>query len=263
MSLVFTDNTSDSVNFGSAASLDQLTALTVLQWWQPTVNTTNRRVWTKRNNAAASGKQLRTGGDGTNRVEFTVWDTSGGNHVIRKTNDNAYTTNAWTMTACVYNSTGPVGRIYMGSLSANAAEQTYATSTNSGVGASDDSGHDLKVGSDGSAQGSAGMRVAVFAYVNREMTTAEIIDWQWNPRVVANTKLFSHLGHNGATSAVDWSGNGNAGTISSAGQSLHVPLGPAFGLDDYFNRLDTAAATFKPAWARAANSVIYSGARAA
>jgi hypothetical protein len=51
------------------------------------------------------------------------------------------------------------------------------------------------------------------------------------PRPIAGCVGFWHLGANGVGTQPDWSGNANAGTVTGATVSDHVPLGPWFGYD--------------------------------
>lgn len=222
MSLLFTDASGDNVDYGSGSSLDQLNPLTVMVWVYPTATTDNRRIWDKRNNAAAVGKQFRLGGGGTARVELTVWDTGGGSAILRRSNDNGIVVNVWNFYACVINSTGPVGKILRGTLTAAATELTYSVNTNSGVAFSDDSAFNLRNGGVPSSTLAFPGRIGPFAYVNAQLTDGQIWDWQFHPRNIASCKLFAVLGSNG-TNVPDWSGNNNAGTVTGASVVRNPP----------------------------------------
>ncbi len=60
----------------------------------------------------------------------------------------------------------------------------------------------------------------------------------WNDGV---PRFYYELGFNGTGSQADWSGNGNAGTVTNATIADHVPLGPPFGFDLGWQGAFTAA----------------------
>jgi len=218
---------SDRVDHGSDASLDNLDPFTYLTWIQPTVAFISAsRLFSK--NAITNVALVQEGG-GLQYFRDRDTDTS-------YITDTLMTLNAWNLVAIVFNSSGgenEIVNIYSGSLTAAATEASSYSTQDDGSGAlASDAGGSWIVGNRSAFDRSMASDIAIVAIINRALSLSEIIAWQWQPRVVADTVLFSHYGFNGTTTAFDLSGNGNDGTASGATIAAHVPLGPPFGFDD-------------------------------
>jgi len=146
-------------------------------------------------------------------------------------NDNPLALNTWCMIAATYSQgSTPRSRIYRGTLTAEAVESTYVTTTTGTGNKSSEtgSGSNLTWGNrftagPAYAQAFQG-RIAVGAYFSRVLTLGEIQSWQFRPRMMTGCVAFYHLGFAGTGTQPDWSGNGNAGTVTGATVSDHAPV---------------------------------------
>ncbi len=235
MSLLFGGATSDRVSIAAAASINDLDPFTYLLWLYPTATTNARRIFQKALVGDTPGgyKFARLNGTGgtSGNIEFTIKRAT--TDATRITNDRPLNAglNAWVFLACGFASSVPEMHVWTGSLTALATENTYGT-TNNGAGAvTGDNASDLVAGNYVTANQAFPGRIAVFAVFNRLLTLAEIRSWQFRPRKIDGCVLFYELGFNGTATQPDWSGNGNAGTVTGATIAAHVPLGPPFGFD--------------------------------
>lgn len=222
MALTFGAGSTDHVNCGSDTSLDGLTAITFLCWTYVTSLVDQARFY------------LKTG-------RFLALDATSGAVFVRHaraTADTEYfsdngiiTTNIWKFLCYSFNASGSANEIiniYHGGLSTVASEVTYAARTDGSGGYDLDSAGSLLLGGGGTSNPTNG-RIAVAAYVAKEMSLQEIIRWQFHPQVTPETRGFWHLGFNGTGTQPDWSGNVNNGSVTGATVSDHVPLGMPFG----------------------------------
>lgn len=246
MALTFGANTSDRVDFGTGTSIDGFTANTFLSWFFPTTISANKRFATKETSAAGFEKEwtLRS----TGQID-SLYNFSGADATARSANSagNILTVNKWWFVAMTLDQFfGP--RLYLGDLSTSAYETAYAAQT-SGTGTiADDSTANFVLGNGtGTVTFAPIGRIAWFSYHNAQLSLAEIRLQQFRPHVVASTKLFCHLGFNGTGTQPDWSGNGNAGTVTGATVSAHVPLGPLYGFDTEWLGAFTPGAAPAPA----------------
>ncbi len=230
MALTFGAATSDRVACGSNAVLDNLNPLTILAWVYPTTLTAGRFICNKgtglhtQNGFPLSG----TGGD----IEYIRGRAT--TDADRWTNSTPLATlNKWYCVAATFDSTQtPNSHIYTGTLTTMMAEATYNASSADGSGAVfDDSANNFVIGNKNAASFNSAFqgRLAVLAYFNRVLTLGEIKSWQFNPRKLSGCVGFWILGFNGTGNQPDLSGNFNAGTVTGAAVSGHVPLRPAFG----------------------------------
>lgn len=227
--LTFGGATSDRVNIGSATSLDNMTAITVLCWVYPTTLTDDRIIVSKYRGASAEGWQfglVGTSGDLKFYWERAVTDLN------YFTTSTPLATNSWRFIAAAINQTGPSANIYSGTLATESAAATLSGSSVAGSGAfNSDAARSAMIGNRDATTPNVPFqgRIATVMIVNREMSAGEIKAWQFRPRIVSGTVGLYHL--NGTGTQADWSGNGNAGTVTGASQADHVPLGPYFGFD--------------------------------
>lgn len=228
MALTLGAATSDRVDHGSAASLDNLDPFTMMMWLRVTSLTANRRFHEKN---AAVNRSFLSGGTGNISVDR---GRSGGT-AIYVTNDTPLTLNAWQLLAFTFDTgagAGEVINIYMGDLTTLAVESTYGSTADGSGAISTDAAGNLVVGNRSSTFNRAFPGdIAVVTYVNAVLSLNQIRDWQFRPRQLVNSVLYSHYGFNGTGTQPDWSGNGNSGTVTGATVADHVPLGPAFGFD--------------------------------
>ena len=239
MALDFGALTSDRVDHGSGASMDDLDPYTFMCWVFPTAFS-NVRAFFQKGDPSRRLMVLGTAGNLRVLLARATTDTD------YRTSGNPMSLNAWNFCASAVDSSesaGNVVHIYVGSLNAEAVETTYSLKTD-GEGAIDsDAGDNFFLGNRPanhtlSFQG----RIAVAAYDNSFLTLAQIRSWQFKPRNLPSTVLYTHPGFNGTGAQPDLSGKGNNGTVTGATVANHVPLGPVFGFDHEWQGITVPAA---------------------
>lgn len=219
----------EKVDCGSDTSLDNLDPQCYIAWVQFSAFEEfdcimNKFVSPPRNNSV----QL-VGASGDNIRHRRVFSGTNHNYI---TNDTPLSLNTWHCVCAQFDSVAPsLDGIFVGSLTTAMTESTYSANADPDGTISSDAGDALNIGNTGGDNNAMEGDIAVAAVINRTLTLGEMQDWQFYPRVIADTKLFMHLGYNGTGTQPDWSGNGNHGTVTGAVVSDHVPLGPPFGFD--------------------------------
>lgn len=222
MSLLFGGATSDRVNFGSGASLDDMTAWTWILWMYPTSDTGNQSFIGKGTGADVGRKNLERRAADVNDYSFFAFRS--GVDALAETTGVNRPLNAWKYVAMGYDdSDGP--RIYHGDLSTLAVEASYTTRT-VGTGVIDaDASLDLFVGNNKGLVDAFVGRIAVVQVFNANIGLGRIRQQQFQPHNTEDCRLLCHLGYNGTGTQYDLSGYGNHGTVTGATQAPHVPLG--------------------------------------
>ncbi|MCC7045064.1 MAG: LamG domain-containing protein [Acidobacteria bacterium] len=227
MSLTFGGATTDRVTIAANATIDNLSAFTVLLWVRPTTLTSFRRIVAKEVSTTSGWAVRLTGTGGDIRV---TWG--------RATTDVSYVTSStplsslytWHLVAITFDQSGAAGEvvnIYTGKLTTAAVEASYSTTTGGSGAFDDDSSADLTIGNSAATDLPIQGNIAVAAVINRVLTLQEIISWQWHPRMISGCVGFYQLSD--TSSVPDWSGNSNAGAVTGTSLFEHVPLGPWFG----------------------------------
>ena len=226
MSLFFDGSVATAyVDCGSNAVLDDLGAVTFIAWIKPTDLSVAQGFIGKVGNVDTSGwsARIRSGG------QFQITRGRATATMNTTTTDAGLTNGVWSCVAGVLNITGGTVKAYAGTLTALVAECAGTQTVGSGAILTDASLTQRlgarHPGSDGGWDGEIGP-VAIF---NRALTLGEIQSWQFDPRMMAGCVGFWLLGDNGTGTQPDYSGNGNAGTVTSAIQSDNPPLARRFG----------------------------------
>ncbi|HEU0142905.1 MAG TPA: LamG-like jellyroll fold domain-containing protein [Bryobacteraceae bacterium] len=224
MALQF-QSTAAKVNHGSGASIDGATAWTVCMWVRPAAVSGNGQFMHKQQDGL--GHSLYRDG-----AQIGGYTSCAGYSYDERISEDVLTAGQWSFVAWTY-SFADKHRIYHGTLGSAPAETPYSITDNSGSGApADDSAYPLEVGNYQDSYPFGGS-IAGFQYFRRVLTPAEIRLVWMRP---ANAMLFQPAlwsEYHGTGAQADWSGNGNAGTVSGgATVANHVPLGPPFGWDD-------------------------------
>jgi hypothetical protein len=230
MALTFAGGAStDRVNCGSAASLDDIADLTALVWVFPTTIADDDVLISKYRGAVNAGWTLGTTGTGGALTISRERASVDQNY----TSDTGFlTVNTWN--CCVIQSNTTDGKIFHGALTSPLAEVTYASSAAGSGAANTDAARSLFIGNRDAATPNAAFTgdIAVAMVWNRRLTLGELIDQQFRPHKTSGCVLYVHCGFNGTGSQADWSGNANAGTVTGATLSTRgLPLGPYFGYD--------------------------------
>ena len=245
MSLIFGSGgaTGERVNVGSDASLDNLSAFTLLAWVYRTGTKADGGLYNKGMFVAQDRHpnwNLRGNDGATPTLSVDRATTDAG-----ATGDNTADViplNTWSFQAATFDATaGP--KLYRGTLRVPAVEFTYASAPVVGAGAlADDSAADAFIGNDAGLAKAFPGRIAVMAVLNRVLSLSEIRAWQFRPRAMAGCVGYWQLGFRGTGTQPDWSGNGNAGIVTSATVGDHVPLGPPWGFDRVVIRVPAGGA---------------------
>jgi len=224
MSLTFGGATSDRVVVTAATSINTLSAWTWYGWYYPTTLTAGRKIMQKADPSSPfGGRDIRVVASNFIRCDVTRATTA--SQYI--TNSNALSTNKWWFIAVTYDEAagaGEVFNVYVGDLSTLVTESTYGTVQNGSGATTSDALGDLRIGNSTTAAQAWQGRIGPCAHFNRVMTLGEIQSHQFNPRVASGCVGLWNLGDNGTGTQTDFSGNGNAGTVTGATQSDNPPL---------------------------------------
>ena len=230
MSLNFAGGSTDRVDFGSDASLDNMSEFTFMFWARWEVFGSLDFLFSK---GASDDLALhfRFSGIALNEFAFDrarattdlfVAQSNTGSHNLQ--------TDTWYCVAATAHETN-APHIYSGSLTEIFAEYPYDSQITGSGAFTDDSGSNLIIGNNtGFTQATEG-DIAFVQVWDRQLSLAECRANQFRMTPDVDTVAFSHLGYNGTGTQPDWSGNGNSGTVTGAAQSDHVPLGSQFGFD--------------------------------
>ena len=235
MSLVFGAVSSDRVDHGSALQLTE--SFTVIQWQYCTSDTGAQNMW------------WQTAGATRHNLERKFQDTNDYSVLLRYNSVSASfdTTgverplNAWKFIAVTNLAADGGPRLYHGSLTANAVEASYSSRVGGSGTFETPSGNFLVGNSSALTEAFVGRIGVTLVWPATTLTLVQIIDQQWHPHVTAGCKLFVHYGFNGTSTQLDWSGTGNAGTVTGATVANHIPLIAPFGSDSVNLRVLQAA----------------------
>jgi len=168
--LVFGAATSDRVDHASASSLDNFTELTWYAWVYPTTNATNRTLFAKE--GGVGDKLFQVCNNGGSCIDtFKVLITRATTSASGTATNGWLTLNGWNFVAVVYSASGNTLSACRGTLTSAVS----CTSLTGGAGTTaDDSAGSLIIGNRPGATASFQGRIAMSAYWNRTMTTAEL-----------------------------------------------------------------------------------------
>lgn len=245
MALLFTNATSNRVNHGSGATLDNLPAgaFTLAAWVQRTAASLGRNMSWKGTGAFPNFSWVTVVSD-TGAGDMRMFQPRGTTDCSFTSNTSALPANEWRFIAWAYDvadTSATQVQMYTGSLTVTVAEVGY-TIQQAGVGTSfDESAGDLLLGNSDQGGGTfisafPGIiaRIAIF---NSKLTLAQLQRLQFAPTWMwtgPNTKLLADYYDTGTQP--DYSGNSNAGTVTGATAINHVPLGPPWGSEASFLR---------------------------
>lgn len=229
MALTFVSASSDRVNCGSAAGIDNLTALTVMGWVNPTA-LAGRPLISKYRGSVPEGWTFEI--DGASGFLSFTWEQNT-SHIAYVSSSLALTTNTWACIAATADATG--AKIYVGSLTANMAETTYSATTVGSGGFKSDAARSLFLGNRDATTPNGGFpgRIGPTLLFNRILTLGEIQSLQFKPRPLSGCRGYWRPGDAGTSSVPDWSGQGNTGTVTGATAGVNPPLPNAFAIDEY------------------------------
>lgn len=266
MALTFAGGAADRVDIGAAASLQGLIEFSFLAWINPSALAATRFLFGGPWQSASASVLSLTVNDVSGNMQFQIRrNTTNGTYT---SSSLALTTSAWQCVACTFSDSVGSGKahIYKGDLATILAEPTYSANTDGSGTVRTEAGGTYLIGDRNSGgaisvNSSFAGSIAVAMFFNRALSLGELKSLQFHPSKLSGCVGYYQLGFDGTSTQPDWSGTGNAGTVTSATQSAHVPLGPMFGYSSIAVPYVVAAAGgFLPAWARGSNQLIGSGA---
>lgn len=228
-SLAFSGST-DLVNCGSGATLDDLMTITYCVWFYSTDASADQHLLQKGRDGNSTGTRV-FGYDGlTDNIYFGAHRTVG---FSVNSDIDTIVHNQWWFAAGAVDLNAALGsqHLYIGDLNTSVAEVgTYLAGNTVGSGTfSSNASVDQILGNRDNGSVQMIGRIAFAAIWNRQLSAGEIQAQQFKPHVTSGCVGFWILGYNGTTSVPDWSGNGNNGaTVTGATVGDHVPLKAPF-----------------------------------
>ena len=234
------------VDHGSATSLDDLLANTVMAWVWVDTAVNDGRIFQK-GYLAAHSTYNTFGFDSMVRFKREMdRATTDCAAFATLTNFSAWGLGKWLFIAAGLDQAGVDADQYviMGDLSTSAAEPSSYTTRAVGSGAyNTDAAASFITGQRGNDGLNWDGKIAFLAFYNRRMPIAEAKIHQFHPYKASGAVLFEEYGFNGTSTQPDWSGTQNTGTVTGATVAVHVPLGPIFGFDDAMPSTAAVSAT--------------------
>lgn len=225
----------DRAQFGTLASLEDLTEITILVWVYPTDWTTTGRVLTK--DDGANGWQFSQNRAAGQNFWQLLHRRSGGTLQYRGAFGHAGDS-TWQCAAMVHETSTPTVRFYHGNLSTRLALETNTTTTNSTGTFNSDAAVGVEVGNrEGINQGFPGRIGLVMAW-DRQLTLGELLSQQYRPHWSPGLVFLVMPGIDGSASSIkDFSGRAQHSTSTNGitiEAGLPVDLSGLFasGFDD-------------------------------
>jgi hypothetical protein len=226
MALKFDNTTSDHVDHGSDASLDDLTAGSIMIWlWPNDVSNDFEGVCSKTESDGYNDgwSWYKMGADGT-RLRFT-YARAVSDQDVRMTT-SSLSAQTWHCCVVTFNTAGSPAS-YVGDLTTKLSDVSDTVTAGSGSKVTD-AAHPLRVGStwDTTNYDPFGGRIALCSIWNTQLTLAQLQIQQYEIRrpIVAPGNCVFFCNYFGTGTQVDWSGNGSNGTVTNATAAPHVPL---------------------------------------
>ena len=215
MALTFTSGSANRVDFGSNASLDNLSAYTAILCVYPTDATSGRRFFNK-------------GVDNNGTAVWWDWTTAGDvacvcNRVTDSTAiaTNPLTQNAWQQLAVSYSDAAGFN-VFTRLLDEVFVETSYTGTPVVGSGARiDDSAEPLIWGNRNELDAGFGGQISCAKFFDAKLTLAQLNQYAFDDPKLASNVVNAELGWAGTGTQVDYSGNQNDGTVTGATVSSH------------------------------------------
>ena len=227
MSLRFDGGATHSVNFGSAASLDDIDPLTVCMWMRFDNDPASGGIEVHMAKSTSSLLLYSYQGGGTVGLEMARIRSTTNMQVTASWSNFANMGSAKHIFVCAqHSSTGAATdqKLLVGDQDSPPAEPSSYILQRTGVGTLvSDASSNMIFGGTGSTWNLDGTISWVGVY-NKLLSTAEIFQQWRQPKTGMNCVLFAHLGLAGTGTQNDLSGNGNNGTVTSATKDTHAPI---------------------------------------
>lgn len=230
MALSLTGMDSDRVNHGSDSTLDNVgrstDGLTVLWWMYNDALGSSSEYWFFEKEDGLRSFHPYWAGVGSINVYVP-----GATHSVELEVHSLLTTGTWQCVAAWLDPSLSTnfGELYYGTLTSPLASQSLDFSYRE-ASTLDDSANDFAVGNSQSTPSrSIDGRIAMFALWSGKVPLANLITQQFSlyPIYTNGLRLFCNYGIHGSGGVgtqLDWSGNGNNGTITGATQADHAPI---------------------------------------
>jgi hypothetical protein len=216
----------DVINYGSAASVDGPpdNAGTAIFWLFPDASTAG--TWFAKSaqtflvNATATSLQVTHARGTQSLVALSTF-----------ANASTYGNNKWCYVAATWDTAGANGdqQIWHGDLSTIVAETAAYSTQRVGSGTvTSTAASNLLFGNRDAGTTPLDGKAAFVGLWNRRLSLGELKDQQFWPHVTSGNVVFDWVGFS-ASPEPDWSGNGNAGTVTGTTLYPNVPLGVRFG----------------------------------
>lgn len=227
MSLLFGGAASDRVNVGSGTVLDNVNQGTLIALAYPT--------------GSGNGRFYQKGVTGQGPLFFSYGAsleiarnraTTASDALSLVSNFSAHALNQWNWYAGVWNTGGANGdqKLYVGTLTTPFAEPSaYGTQTVGSGAEGDNSAVDAIIGNNSNAALAFPGRIACVIHYNVALTLGQLRAVQFGDAVLPGRVGYWELGWNGTGTQPDYSGNGNAGTVTGATVAVHAPVRNPFG----------------------------------
>lgn len=227
MALTFGAATSDKIDAGSASQLDDVRTGTAVAWVYPTTNSGGERVWQKSNYGNSGPTMYLLSGGG---FEAYIHRNTSDLYVSTGASASEFSTNEWVFMAWVFDENGANSdqKLFIGKLDSIVAEVGSYSSQGAGSGSFDsNASQPMYVGNGWGTDEDDKPFVGDYGFFglwNRALTLGELRALQFQPRVTNGCLVFYDMGRSGTSTQVDWSGNGNNGTITGTTMANHIPL---------------------------------------
>ena len=233
MGLDFSASDTHQVDIGNGASINNLTAGGILAWINPATITAS----------GVRGRIIQKGlfGPGNFR-NFMIGHTSNGDFTMEimraTTNLNALSAtgqlsaSVWQCVATRFDTAGANGdqQLYVGDVNTALTEvSSYSTQLVGSGATGDDSGVNAYISNNSNNNRSINGSISFVSIWNTYPSLGDLQRQQFNTSRMASPSmaLFMHLGVHGSGGVgtqIDWSGNGNNGTITGATKTDHAPI---------------------------------------
>lgn len=231
MARTFGGATSDRINIGSAAAIDDLTAAAYLMWVNPTTLTANRILFAKTDGVSSNRRLLLLSGTGGNLDFRVIRATTNTQYVTSSTPLSA--TGSWIGLAIVFDTSagaGEVVNIYScpsTTFPVSLTEATYSTATDGSGALTSDAAGSFLWGNGAALNVSIQAGIAYAALFSVAPSKATCETWfNYANGVQTGCQGFYQLGLTGAASEEDFSGNGNTGGVTGTSIIAMPPFGP-------------------------------------
>lgn len=223
---------SNNINAGSDSTLDNIDPGTMCIWAYLDDVDQQSTFMTKGVAGDGDNHELAPKQAGSGRVDMNI-SRSGSTMQIRAaaTSFTHYGSSKWVFICGVWDTSLSATSqfLYIGDMDSGVAEpSSYSTRTAGSGTKGDDSDKNWMIGGNFATGGFAGA-ISWVGVWSKQLSVAELNVQRMSPHPTATSALFIWVGYNGLGVQPDWSGNGNAGTVTGGtltGNSVPLPAIP-------------------------------------